>query len=297
MNPISLPLLTAALALSVVSAAADTSRPPYTPPPDSAIPAGPFGDMVRRGQAIFTDPSANASAYVGNSLKCSNCHLDAGRLANSAPLGPAYLLYPAFRTKDHHVDTYAERLRQCFRYSMNGKEPPLGDDVLVALETYSYFLAKGAPVGTIVQGQGYLKLPKPAQTADFVRGGSVYGSKCASCHGADGAGQKAGGQTIFPALWGTDSYNWGAGMTSVANAAGFVKANMPLGQGDSLSDQEAWDVALYLDSHERPQDPRFTGDVATTRKLFHDSPMSMYGQTVNGVLLGATSSPPGPRAR
>jgi hypothetical protein len=75
-------------------------------------------------------------------------------------------------------------------------------------------------------------------------------------------------------------------MSSITNVAGFVKANMPFSQGNTLSDQEAWDVATYLDSLERPQDPRFKDSVAETRKAHHDLPMDMYGQTVNGVLLG-----------
>ena len=36
---------------------------------------------------------------------------------------------------------------------------------------------------------------------------------------------------------------------------------MPLGLAGSLSEQEAWDAATYMDSQVRPQDPRFTGDV------------------------------------
>lgn len=79
-------------------------------------------------------------------------------------------------------------------------------------------------------------------------------------------------------------------MSSITNAAGFIKANMPLSQGNTLSDQEAWDVATFIDSQERPQDPRFSGSVAETRKKYHDSPMSMYGQSVNGVVLGQSSS-------
>ena len=278
-------------------AGAETAKPAFSVPPNSALPSGPLGDKIRRGQAIFIDPGKNAPAYVGNTLKCSNCHLDAGRVANAAPLGPAYVMYPAFRKKDGQVDTFAERLRQCFRYSMNGKEPPLGGDVLVALESYAFFLARGEPVGTEVDGRGYPKLAKAAQGLNYARGAAVYAGKCAACHGADGAGQMAGSQTTIPPLWGASSYNWGAGMTSVANAAGFIKANMPLGQGGSLSDQEAWDVAMFVDGHERPQDPRFTGDVAETRKRFHDTPMSLYGQTVNGVLLGQASPPAGPKGQ
>ena len=87
--------------------------------------------------------------------------------------------------------------------------------------------------------------------------------------------------------------SWGAGIHHVDVAAAFIKANMPLGQGNSLSDQEAWDVALYIDSHERPQDPRYTGSVAQTRRLYHDSPYSMYGQTVKGHVLGSDSTPAG----
>ena len=258
------------------------------PPPESAIPDDDFGKVVREGEAIFDDPKTHAGTYVGNSLTCANCHLESGRRANSAPLGAAYLLYPAYRAKTGRVNTFAERLQGCFRYSMNGKAPPLGDRVLVALESYAFFLAKGSPVGTVLPGRGYPKLPKPAQPADFSRGATVFAGKCAICHGPAGAGQKtADGATAFPALWGPDSFNWGAGMESLANASGFIKANMPLGQGGSLTDQEAWDVALFMDGHERPQDPRFTGDVAATRKQFHDTPMSMYGKMVDGKVLGA----------
>ena len=260
--------------------------------PKSDLPDDDFGTVIREGEAIFRDPRGHAGPYVGNSLTCANCHLDAGRLANSAPMGAAYLLYPAYRAKNGHVNTFAERLQGCFRYSMNGKPPPLGDKVLVALESYAYFLAKGQPVGVTLPGRGYPKLPKPALPVDASRGATLFAARCAICHGAEGQGQKgADGRAVFPALWGADSYNWGAGMESLANASGFIKANMPLGQGGSLSDQQAWDVAAFVDSHERPQDPRFDGDVAATRAKYHDTPMSMYGRMVGGVVLGAPKPP------
>ena len=185
----------------------------FVPPPESAIPDNAFGKMIRRGEAIFRSPSTQATQYVGNTLSCANCHLDGGRLANSAPLAQAYVEYPAYRAKTHSVNTFEERLQGCFRYSMNGKAPPLGDEVLVALATYSYFLAKGAPTGISLPGRGYPSLPKPALGRDYARGEAVFGAKCALCHGADGLGQKGpDGAGVFPALWGADSFNWGAGM-------------------------------------------------------------------------------------
>jgi thiosulfate dehydrogenase len=55
-------------------------------------------------------------------------------------------------------------------------------------------------------------------------------------------------------------------MHRIDNAAGFIKANMPLSKGNSLTDQQAWDVATFVMAHERPQDPRSKGDVAQTKK-------------------------------
>lgn len=269
-------------------------------PPKGDIPDSDFGKMAQLGANIFSDTQNNAKEFVGNALQCANCHLDAGRLANSAPLWAAYVAYPAYRGKNGHVNTFQERLQGCFRYSMNGKAPPLGSKVLVALESYAYYLAKGAPTGVDLKGRGYPKVTKVANI-DRTHGQQVYEQKCALCHGADGQGQSTSdGVGVFPPLWGARSYNWGAGMASINNAAGFIKANMPLSQGNTLTDQEAWDVAAFIDGHERPQDPRFTGSTAETRKKFHDSPMSLYGQTVNGVLLGQTSPPTGlqiPHAR
>lgn len=258
----------------------------FTPPAADSIPNDEFGAMVRKGEQIFVNTQQHGRKYVGNSLNCVNCHLDAGRKANASPLWAAYVAYPAYRSKNKHVNTFAERLQGCFKFSMNGKAPPAGDEVLVALETYAYWLSTGAPVRQSVAGRGYPNLPKPAQSPDYARGQKLYAQSCALCHGANGEGQMSGGKTAFPPLWGPKSFNWGAGMHDVKNAAAFIKANMPLGLGGTLSDQDAWDLAMFMDSHERPQDPRFSGSVAETRKKYHDEPTSMYGMTVNGRVLG-----------
>ena len=245
------------------------------------------------GENIFHDTQRYGAGFVGNRLQCGNCHMDRGRLAGSAPLWAAYVAYPAYRAKTGQVSTFAARLQGCFRYSMNGKAPPLGDKSLVALEAYAFFLAKGAPTGADLPGRGYPKLKVP-EKLDYAHGQQVYAQHCALCHGADGQGQSSPkGEMVFPPLWGAQSYNWGAGLDLIDVAAGFVKANMPLGLGGTLSDQDAFDVATYINSQERPQDPRFTGSVAETRQKYHDTPMSMYGLRVNGVVLGELSPPSG----
>jgi thiosulfate dehydrogenase len=262
----------------------------FVPPAEDEIPAGDFGDMVRRGRDIFTDTGKYAASYVGNGLSCSNCHLDAGRLADSAPLWGAYVRYPAYRKKTGEVNDYVQRLQGCFRYSMNGTAPAADSPEMIALETYSFWMSKGAPVGATLPGAGYPKFKAP-MPADYHRGEQVFQQDCALCHGPDGQGQKVAGRYAFPPLWGPDSFNWGAGMHQLDNAAAFIKANMPFGRGGTLTAQQAWDVAMFIDAHERPQDPRFTGDVASTRKRFHDDPNSLYGIEVEGHLLGSQPSP------
>jgi thiosulfate dehydrogenase len=271
--------------------------PSYTPPARSEIADDAFGKLVKQGELIFLDTAAQLPAYVGNRLRCASCHMDDGRHPDSAPMGAAYLIYPMYRAKEGEVVTFQQRLQGCFRYSMNGVSPPLGDPALKALEAYAFFLARGAPVGVKVKGQGYPRLKVPA-SFDRAKGKAVYEAKCALCHGADGQGQEArDGQLTFPPLWGPQSYNWGAGMSQLQNASAFIKANMPLGMGNTLTDEEAWNVAAYIDTRERPQDPRFNGSVEETRKNHHDSPLDFYGTTVDGVTLGAASVPSGGTTR
>jgi thiosulfate dehydrogenase len=270
-------------AASVVLAQETTSKPiPFTPPPESAMPRGPLGDAIRLGENVFRYTTTYASGVIGAKLNCTNCHLGGGSIANSGPLWAAYTAYPEYRAKNKLVNDYVMRLQDCFRFSENGKLVPADAPIMVALEAYSYWLATGAPTGAELAGRGYPKLPAPASPPDYARGEAVYKAQCALCHGADGG-------DVFPSLWGNHSYNWGAGMGNIDALANFAKANMPLGGAGTLSVQQAWDVAQYIDSHERPQDPRFVGSVAQTRKQFHNSKFSMYGMMVNGVTLGAPS--------
>ncbi|WP_456264709.1 beta-lactamase hydrolase domain-containing protein [Caballeronia glebae] len=93
------------------------------------------------------------------------------------------------------------------------------------------------------------------------------------------------------ALGGRTRSIWGAGMHEIQNAAGVIKANMPLGLGGTLTDQQAWDVAMFMDSHERPQDPRFVGSVEATRTKYQDSLNFDVGKSVNGHVLGSPRRP------
>lgn len=231
----------------------------FTPPSDAKIPSGPFGETIKFGRDVFVDTQTYAKGYVGNGLNCVNCHLDAGKLANAAPMWAAYVLYPQYRKKNKKVNTLLDRIRDCFYFSMNGTMPPFDSKELVGLVSYMFWMSQGAPTGVKLAGQGYPKLPKPSPGPDKARGAKLFQDNCAICHGAQGQGTQVGDRYAFPPLWGPKSYNGGAGMANPKNAAAFIKANMPLGQGGTLSARDAWDIAAFVDSHDRPLDPRKKG--------------------------------------
>ena len=268
---------------------ADPNLYEHVPPAFSEIPEGDLGDMIRLGREIFTNTQALKGTFVGNDLTCSNCHMNAGANPNAAPIWATAVDFPAYRSKNKHVNTLAERVAGCFRYSMDGTPPPAQHKVMVAIESYMTWLATGAPLGAVQKARGYVYLPMPAETPDYARGEAVYAERCAVCHAEDGSGLKQGDRVVFPPVWGPNSYNWGAGMHQIEKATGFIKANMPLGNAN-LTDQEAWDVALYIDSQERPQDPRWLGSVEATRWAFHNN-VSTYGLEMPSGLMGDTGAP------
>lgn len=273
---------------SLTKAKLQSNNEYFQPPAESELPNNAFGDLVRKGEDYFVNTYARLPQYVGNDLACVNCHLDRGRRANSAPLWAAYTMYPAYRKKNNKVNTFAERMQGCFMFSMNGKAPAQDSEVMNALTAYAYWLSTGAPVAKPLKGRGFDEPPPPKGGYSLERGKVVYEQQCAICHGSDGQGQKVGATVVFPPLWGKNSYNWGAGMHRINTAAGFIQHNMPLGRGETLSDLEAWDVAAFVNSHERPQDPRLIdGDIEKTRQKFHaEDGVNLYGVVVNGVLLG-----------
>jgi thiosulfate dehydrogenase len=280
----------------------------FEPPQRGTAPDDDFGALVKLGESIYQHTYSHpvSGKYVGNTQVCEGCHLDAGRLAGAAPMWAAWVSYPAYRSKNNKVNTMTERLQGCFKYSMNaqasevGAPPSAESRTIHALSSYIYWLATGAPTGDkTMPGRGFPKMAETEQGFDPARGKQVYAEKCAVCHGENGegawtAGEEGEKELVFPPLWGPQSYNWGAGMHKIDTAAKFIKANMPLGNFIELSDQDAWDVAAYMNSHERPQDPRFNGDLAETTERFHDSRFDYYGKRKgpDGKLLGEPAPMP-----
>ncbi|HYB06090.1 MAG TPA: c-type cytochrome, partial [Methyloceanibacter sp.] len=117
-----------------------------------------------------------------------NCHLDAGLMPFAAPFVSTFATFPML--VDDQVITLKERINGCMQRSMNGKELPVDGPEMEALIAYIKFLGEGTPEGVRVSGMGLLPLADPPSPADKTRGEKVYADLCASCHKADGQGER-----------------------------------------------------------------------------------------------------------
>ncbi|NCA88605.1 MAG: c-type cytochrome [Gammaproteobacteria bacterium] len=232
---------------------------PLPVPAAASLPAGPLGESIVRGRAYLAQTKERLPDFVGNGLACKNCHLgngiEVGTEPHAGPFVGVVAGFPQYRSRDGAVNTLEQRINSCFERSLNGKPLPLDHPAMIDMVAYMTWLSQGVPVGTQPGGHGMpqLKLPR---SPDLAQGKAVYQARCLACHGIDGSGlaNPAGGY-VFPPLWGPQSFNIAAGMARHFTAAGFIKHNMPLGQGNSLSDDEVFDVAAYVIHQDRPDFP------------------------------------------
>jgi len=287
--------LALAVAASVMTRGASAADVPqvdlaeWTPPSIRSVGDDPLGKLVKYGHALMTDtanqigPTAAdpAKRYSGNNLTCQNCHLQAGTQAYAVPLMGVWGQFPQYRGREGEIGTLEERINGCMERSMNGRVLPLDGLEMKAYLAYMKWLSTGIPDGAKLIGAGTKNVKEPGRAADLERGAKVFADTCAVCHGQDGLGKHAakGAGYQFPPLVGPDTYNIGAGMTRVLTSAGFVRHNMPLGttfDSPLLSDADAYDVAAYMNSLERPTKSDLEKDFPNKLQKPVDSPYGPY---------------------
>ncbi|WP_315851287.1 c-type cytochrome [Rhodopirellula baltica] len=215
-------------------------------------PPGELGEIVRLGESLVktTNTHPLSSPFVGNSLKCTSCHLDAGRHKEAGSFIGVAAAYPAYSPREKSVITLEDRILNCFIRSQNGTRPPNGSKVPVAIAAYITWLSQGTPLKMNPAkplGPNHMTLlAEPPKAPSVDRGESLYMDRCASCHSDDGLGSDDG-----PPVWGDQSFNDGAGLAGVQKMASWLQVAMPLDDAD-LTDQEAYDIAAYVNSHDRP---------------------------------------------
>lgn len=234
---------------------------------ENGLPEGKTGKQVKFGYLLTSESSRWMGPMVknpdmrfaGNNLACKNCHLDVGARPGSASWIGVTDRFPQFRGRENKIGTIEERINGCMERSMNGKKLPNDSKQMEAIVAYMKWLSEDVPEERVKEFKGFPNLNLPQIAANPVLGKAIYIKECQVCHGANGEGVWLADSTKgyqYPPLWGNDSYNDGAGMNRVITAAQFIKGNMPWGQATwdnpKLTDEEAYHVAAYIDSFDRP---------------------------------------------
>ncbi len=291
-------LLAAIAALALLSAQghAQSAKPPagsiWTVPEVGALPDNDYGRQVRRGRDLITATYAHigpevsdpAKRYAGNNLACGNCHLQAGTKKFGLPVFGLYGDFPKYSARAGAEISIEDRVNSCMTRSMNGRALPADAPELQAFVAYIKFLSTGVPPDQRIPGLGAGKIPELDRAADPVRGRAIYVAKCQSCHNTDGSGIRRSLPTtdlgyMVPPLWGSDSFNNGAGMDRLITAANFVHSNMPQGAdylNPVLSTRDAWDVAAFVVSQPRPVKPELENDFPDLALKPVDTPYGPY---------------------
>jgi thiosulfate dehydrogenase len=158
------------------------------------------------------------------------------------------------------TEAVKDRINKCMTSNLNGRPLPRDGEEMVAMVGWLQFLAdKSAATGESERAaHDPPAFQSPNRAADLEAGAQLFEKRCADCHGKDGAGLPASKNSadgyLFPPLWGPGSFTDASDMHGIPTAARFIKAKMPLGRAD-LSDDEASNVAAFIDSKLRPQAP------------------------------------------
>ena len=242
-----------------------------------------YGKLLLRNTALFIGPEQDDPnmRYSGTHIACASCHLDNGTRPGTLSLLQSAASYPRMSGRDGGVRDLKDRINGCMQRSMNGKPLPRDSVEMNAMVEYIHHLgdvyaAMSESKRTTVEPPAF---EEPDRAANVESGRQVFEARCKVCHGADGSGLQATPDIkdgyLFPPLWGPDSYNNGAGMTRVLTAARFIKARMPYGQPD-LTDDQAYDVAAYINSHWRPEKDNLEVDYPDKTLKPIDSPYPPY---------------------
>lgn len=258
-------------------------------------PKGKIGEMVKLGEEIMlhTDTHPLTKDMVGNKLNCASCHLrgEDGKPGTADGIGTfigTAAVFPAYSKREGTVQTLQNRINNCFMRSMNGKRPIIDTPASIAMATYITWLSQGIPMNMnekapvtektfkrwVSDQKKFAAIQKKATHENYLKGQEIYTNKCGICHGSNGEGMGE-----FPPLWGKNekgewlSYNTGAGMSKLEKGSAWVKSNMPLLQGETLSDQEAADVMLFVNAQER-------ADFDLEKGLYPKEKMGYYNSKV-----------------
>jgi thiosulfate dehydrogenase len=247
---------------------------PKNPLKDKDLDDSKLSRDIKWGFKLFTNTPAEAPQFVPGKIACSNCHLNAGQRERALPLVGIAGMFPEYNRRSGRLYTLNDRVVDCFLRSQNAtgvadSPPPTTTAREVnALVAYITWLARGYPVGKNPEWRGKNAIASdkqiPVAKLDPAKGETLFMERCINCHGKDGQGVAIGEKKAGP-LWGPDSWNDGAGAARIYTLAGIIRYMMPYTAPGSLTDEEAQQIAAFINSQPRPAFPFKEQDYLTEK--------------------------------
>ncbi len=244
---------------------------PRNPLTDSVSPDKNETELVRYGYNAFTHTNAGSQSLMGNSLSCSNCHLNAGQREKALPIVGVTQVYPQYNARSARTMDVEDRIIECYKRSIDAsrlagtksagetsEEELRKTKEVTGIAAYLSWLSKGVKADKELpwRGKNVIEESKriPIGRLDTALGHTLYLDRCSNCHGEDGQGVYIGDKKAGP-LWGKESWNDGAGAARIYTLAGIIRYMMPYLDPGSLTDEEAQNIAAYINFKERPEYP------------------------------------------
>jgi thiosulfate dehydrogenase len=239
---------------------------PKNPLVEKSLDKSPLSDEIRRGFKLFTNTPVEAPRLAPGQMSCSNCHMNGGQREKSLPLVGVPAMFPEYNRRAGRLFSLGDRITDCFLRSENATGGPLQAGELptptspevLAISAYLTWLSRGTELGKNPSWRGQNTIPAksllPVEKLDASKGEAIYADRCTSCHGADGQGVQVGDKKAGP-LWGTGSWNDGAGAARVYTLAGMIRYSMPYLDPGNMTDEDAQHLAAFIDGKPRPAFP------------------------------------------
>lgn len=257
----------------------------WSAPEIKSIPKNQRGELILYGRELILHSEKyfgpKGSIHLsGNGMSCTNCHLNGGTKYFGNNFSAVAATYPKFRPRYGAIESIEMRINDCIVRSLQGQRLDTASREMKAFVSYIQWVGKDVEKGISPEGVGLKPIAFLERAASPENGRVVYQQKCFMCHGLSGEGMLKSDSSSWlnPPVWGNQSYTIGAGMYRIGRLAFFIKANMPWGinsDAPQLTDEQAWDVAAYINSMPRPAMNLFRDWPDISKKPF-DYPFGPY---------------------
>ena len=240
---------------------------PKTPLADPSLDTLPLSEEIKRGFRIFTNTPHEAPRLAPGGMSCSNCHMNGGQREKSLPLVGVAGMFPEYNKRSGRLFSLGDRITDCFLRSENAtggpSEPRRAADADVArsagrlrLPDLAVTRQRGRHESVVARPECDRRGGARSRSTSWIRARAKRSTRerCVTCHGPDGQGVEIGDKKAGP-LWGPGSWNDGAGAARVYTLAGMIRYSMPYLDPGNMTDEDAQQLAAFINSKPRPAFP------------------------------------------